>query len=773
MTTTAEAFARALEYHQAGNLSQAEELYCHLLQAEPNHAGSHHLLGVLAYQKGNYQQAVAQIREAITLRPEAAVYHSNLGLAYQALNQLDEAQTQYYEALRLEPAFAEAHGNLGDALRRQGRLSEAVAHCREAVRLRPTLAEGHCGLAVALAEQGNLEEAIAHYSQALELKPDFAEAHSNFAHALLGQGKLDEAVAHCLEALRLRSDLAAAHSNLGNARLQEQRWDEAVSSFREALRIDASLVEAHCGLATSLLAQGLLDEAVRHFQLALDLKPNCTAAHDGLGCAQLRQGQPQCAAASFRQALEFQPDLASAQSNLLSSLNYDPDIDPEVVCEEHRRWGSKQLLVASGQLSEQANPSDNWRLTTDNYVDPERRLRIGYVSPDLRDHALMRYLEPVFAHHDPRQVHISCYAEVPVPDAVTERFQKLAHAWRWTVRQSDAQMAQQIRDDGIDILVDLAGHTGSNRLRVFALKPAPIQVSWLGYMNTTGLAAVDYRLTDDILDPTSGVRCPASGVKSTSPDIGLRTPDSGRFSTEELVRLPCGMCCFAPPADAPRVAPLPALTKSRLTFGSLNGLLKLNAKVLDLWSRILHALPTAQLLMFHSTLVGTARDRIRRHFVGSGIAPERLDLRQGWSSGAYLGIYGEIDVSLDPFPFSGGVTTCESLWMGVPVLSLCGKSPAGRNSAAILARVGLSDWAVPTPDEYVGLAKRLDNDLEGLGSLRAQLRERMKLSLCDAPRFTRQLEEAYRTMWRRRCARDASHEYEAAKRNSGEGLTTS
>jgi predicted O-linked N-acetylglucosamine transferase (SPINDLY family) len=314
---------------------------------------------------------------------------------------------------------------------------------------------------------------------------------------------------------------------------------------------------------------------------------------------------------------------------------------------------------------------------------------------------------------------------------MTAHLRSLAHFWRWTCGKSASQVAEEILADGIDILVDLAGHTAKNRLDIFALKPAPVQATWLGYLNTTGLTTVDYRLTDAVLDPP-----------------GFRILD-----TEELFRLPCCVCCFAPPVDAPAVAPLPALRRNHVTFGSLHALYKLNAEVYDLWCQVLKALPTARLLMFRDSLTDTARDQVQRHFADRGIAPERLDLRQGTSAPGYLQIHDEIDVSLDVFPWSGGVITCESLWMGVPVLSRSGVRPAARNSAALLAGVGLSDWVVETPEAYVALALHWATDLVGLAELRMGLRQRMLATLCDARRFTRGLEVVYRTMWRRWCAR--------------------
>jgi protein O-GlcNAc transferase len=276
-------------------------------------------------------------------------------------------------------------------------------------------------------------------------------------------------------------------------------------------------------------------------------------------------------------------------------------------------------------------------------------------------------------------------------------------------------------------------------------------------MNTTGLTRMDYRLTDEVLDPPSGVRRPVSGVKTSSSDTGHRTPDSGRFlDTEELFRLPKGMCCFGPPGDAPPVSPLPALRRSFVMFGSTHGLLKLNGSVFDVWSQLLKAVPTARLLLFRDTLTKTVQGRIRQQFYERDISGDRLEMHQGLDPARFLEIYAEIDVALDAFPCTGGVTTCEALWMGVPVVSLCGVRPASRNSAAILGRAGLASWVVQTTQDYVALGMKWANDFDGLAHLRAQLRDRVAATLCDASAFTRGLEEAYRTMWRHWCAKKES-----------------
>jgi protein O-GlcNAc transferase len=756
VATVADIFGLALQNHQAGNLGQAEQLYRQVLQAEPRHADSHHLLGVLAYQTGRHEMAVTSIRQALSLNPLAGLYFCNLGLALEALGKPAEAQASFQQAIRFQPDYAEAHCNLANSMLRQGRREEAATHYKQALQLKSDYAEAHCGLGVALGDLGRLDEAVDHLRQALRLQPNYADAHNNVAKPLIAQGKIDEAIAHWRQAIRIRPNFAEPHNNLGNTLLQQDKLQESEASYREALRINPLLTAAHHGLGNALERQDKLDEAIgcyrqalrlspnlgeawnnlantltRQFKIeeaidcyrqALRLKPDYAEAFYNLGNAFCKQGSPEQALTSFHQALRLEPDLAKAQSNVLFCLNYHPDANPDAVFAEHRRWGEKRESIhrAERELHCSQHAQGN---------NPDRRLRIGYISPDLRFHPLTRYIEPVLAHHDKAKVEVFCYAEVQKPDAVTSRLQRFASGWRSTCSLTDSQVAERIRGDKIDILIDLAGHTADNRLGVLACKPAPVQATWLGYMNTTGLCTVDYRLTDDVLDPPGQPVC----------------------DTEELLRLPGGMCCFAPPEDAPPVSPLPALRRGHLVFGSLHNPFKLNVQVFDLWSRVLKAVPTAKLLMFHDFLLGTAQDRIRRLFAERGISSDRLDLRQGSCAPGYLGVYDQVDISLDPFPCTGGVTTCESLWMGVPVVSLCGVRPAGRNSAAILARVGLGEWAVPAPEEYISLAARQVDELDRLADLRSQLRDRMRLTLCDAERFTRDLEDAYRTMWRRWC----------------------
>ncbi len=418
----------------------------------------------------------------------------------------------------------------------------------------------------------------------------------------------------------------------------------------------------------------------------------------------------------FRKALTLDPACAVAQSNLLFALNYDTTLSAEEIFAEHCVFGRVQENIAPPPRPHA------------HEIDLHRRLRIGYVSPDFRSHALMRFFLPLLAHHDSVKVEITCYAEVPRPDAVSQRCRTMAHRWRSTCGLSDKQMADTIRADAIDILIDLAGHTAGNRLPVFTHRPAPVQATYLGYPNTTGLRSIDYLITDRLRHP----------------------PGEAELCTEEVFRLDDFNCCFQAPVTAPPVNPLPLARTGRLTFGSLHNLTKLNDAVLDLWCRALRAVPSARLLLFRDTLTGELREQMRRRLLERGIADERLDLRHGHAADGYLGVYHDIDVSLDVSPWGAGTTVYESAWMGVPMLTLRGKRFTDRASTAVLTCVGLPEMIADDADDFVERARWLAVNADWLARMCAELRGRMNATICDAAGFTRRLEAAYRVMWQRR-----------------------
>ncbi len=674
--------------HQAGRLTEAKRLYAEVLSREPKNVTALNLLGVIKHQEGDARQATELIEKALILKPDYAEAHYNLGIVLIDQSRLEEAVAAYRKALTLKPDYAEAHYNLGVALKEQDKPEESAAAYRKALILKPDYAEAHYNLGVVLIDQGRLEAAVAACQKALELKPNLAEAHNNLGVALMSQGQLEEAVAAYQKALELKPDYAVAHSNLGTVLRNQGRLEEAVTVCQKALTLNPDFAEAHYNLGIVLKSQGRLEEAV----------------------------------AAYQKALELRPDYAVAHSNLIFILNYDARFSQKDIFAQSRCWDKTHAAPHSGQERTHANNRD-----------PDRRLRVGYLSPDFREHSVSHFVGPLIAGHDRRSFEVFGYAEVVKPDETTTRFRDLADGWRSTVGMRDSAVAERIREDAIDILVDLAGHTANNRLLVFAERPAPVQVTWLGYSNTTGLSAMDYRMTDEIADPEG-------------------TADA--LHSETLVRLPNGFLCFAPAADAPEIAESPALASGHVTFGSFNALSKVTPEVVEMWAGVLERVPRSRLLMKSRQLAdeGT-RNRYLDMFVALGIDAGRVELCP-WiaSKSGHLGAYGRVDIALDPFPYNGTTTTCEALWMGVPVITLRGDRHSGRVGASILTGIALTELIAETKDTYIETAVGLANAPDQLSVLREDLRNRMQGSpLCDSGAFARHVEAAYREMWRRWC----------------------
>ena len=619
--------------------------------------------------------------------PDLAEAHSNLGNVLKDQGKRDEAIAAYRQAIGIEPNLAEAHSNLGNALKDQGKVDEAIAAYRQAIGIKPDLAEAHCNLGVALEKQSKFDEAVAAYRQAIGFNPDYAEAHSNLGNALKDQGKLDEAVAAYRQAIGIKPDFAEAHYNLGNALKDQGKLDEAVAAYRQAIGIKPDYAEAHSNLGNVLKDQGKLDEAV----------------------------------AAYRQAICIKPDLAEAHSNLLFSLSYHDKSTADHLFAEHREWDERHGRQVSRPTA----------YANDRSVG--RRLKIGYVSPDFRTHSVAYFVEPLLKGHDRQAVEVFCYAEVKRPDKVTAHLQGLADHWLVTVGLSDEELAERIRADGIDILVDLAGHTANNRLLVFARKPAPVQVTWLGYPNTTGLEAIDYRLVDAVTDPVG---------------------EADAWASETLVRLEGGFLCYSALKDAPEPTVPPCLKTGTVTFGSFNNPAKVSAATLDAWATLLSRLPQARLLLKGAPFADAATRALFLARLGErGVAAERVEL-VAWLPGtaAHLALYHRVDIALDPFPYNGTTTTCEALWMGVPVVTLRGDRHAGRVGASLLSQIGLTDLIANSVEEYVEIALALAGNPGRLDNLRRALRPLMVASpLCDGRVFARKMEAAFRTMWQHWC----------------------
>jgi predicted O-linked N-acetylglucosamine transferase (SPINDLY family) len=586
--TIEQAFQTARQHHQAGQFSQAENLYRQILAQQPLHVDSLHYLGVMAGQLGQNHVAVDLIRQAVTLQPDNA----------------------------------KACNNLGFALRSTGRLEEAVAAIRRAVALDPNYAEAYNNLGVALRDLFQLDESLAACHQAIAFKPDFADAYRNLGNALKDTGQLQKA-------------------------------------------IDA-----------------------------------------------------------YRQAIIIRPHFTEAHSNLILCLHYDPNSGVRAIAEECNRWNTQHAQP----LKKLIEPHLNDR-------SPDRRLKIGYVSSDFRDHPVGRFLLPLFTHHDKTQVEVFAYANLSQADAITQNLRLTTDHWQCIHGIGDAQAAEMIRRDQIDILVDLTLHTANNRLLVFARKPAPVQVTYLAYCSSSGLESIDYRLSDPYFDPLS--------------------EDESIYS-EQTIRLPQTYWCYQPAFPNSHLSPTPALERGLITFGSLNNFCKVTDPALSAWVKILQAVPRSQLLLYAHQ--GRHRQRLLDRLHRDGIESKRVQFVGRMPTDKYFELYRQIDIALDTFTFAGGATTCDALWMGVPVITLAGKSAVGRAGLSILSNVGLRELIARSQDEYVQIAIALARDIPRLTDLRSTLRSQMQASpLMDANPFARNIESAYRQAWRKWCETSASH----------------
>lgn len=745
--------AEAVVHHQAGRWSQAAGIYHKILKKEPENPDALHLLGVLSHQTGKNLTAVNLIHRAITLKPDLIGAYNNLGNIQREMGQLDQAILSYHKALIYKPDYAEAHYNLAIANKEQGNFEESVVHFRRAIELKPGIAEQHYNFANVLDHLGYSNEAIGHLKQAINIKPDYtdaqinlgvlmhkkgnflsaieiyqkilsckpdcAEAYCNLGSIFTDLGKIEEAITAYRQAIKNNENLTEGYYNLGNALQMQGKLDEARCAYLQALAIRPDYSDAHNNLGNVLQAQGMLDAAEIHLKQAQILDPDNADTYNNLGNIYKHQSQLDEAIACYRKALKVKPEYFDAHSNLLYALSSKPDCAHSEYLIEARRYGEKALALAK--------PFRSW--VTHNKNSASRRLRVGLVSGDLKSHPVGYFIESILGHLNREQFELVAYSTKNQEDELTARIKSHFSAWNLIARLSDEQAARKIHEDGIDILIDLAGHTAFNRLPLFAWKPAPVQVSWLGYFASTGLPGMDYLLADPV-----------------------SVPESWRTEfTEEICYLPDTRLCFTPPTEGDRAAisRLPAEQNGYITFGCFQTLSKLGDNVLSLWSRIMNVLPQTRLRLQNKQMsCQKTREQFRDRLAQFGIAQERVSLLGHVSRSDYLTAHAEVDFILDTFPYPGGTTTCEALWMGVPTLTLAGETMLARQGASLLTAAGLSDWVANSADEYVARAVAFSQDLTRLSELRKHLREQIRSSpLFEANRFARNLEAALRRMW--------------------------
>jgi protein O-GlcNAc transferase len=772
-----------------GRLSDSESMYRQAIRLKPDFAQAHYNLGNILNRLGRHEEGEAALLDALSAMPEFAEAHYNLGNLRRDQGRVDEAEQALRAAIAVRPDYAEAYNNLGNLLRGTGKLKEARAALRRAVALQPGSAEMHLNLGHVLRDAGQVARALAFYRRAGDLRPDypdawlsqaaaalalerpreaetafrallairaddpqglsglggalanqerFAEAEAayrhvlslapgdavargNLAFVLLRQGRIQEAESAYRTALAMQPAAAELHFNLGVLLAEQERLSEAEAAYRRAIALEPDYVQAHNNLGRVVRDLGRLREAEAILRRAVAIGPDIFEAHNNLGGVLKDMGLMDEAIEEFRRAVACAPDTETVHRNLNYALTYHAE-DPREILDECLRFAAHHEAPFLSEAVRYANGRD-----------PSRRLRVGYVAPDFNVHCQSMFTSPVFGAHDHAAFDIVCYSSTAATDEITASIRAKVDLWRDVHELSDEALARLIRDDRIDVLVDLTLHMSRGRPLLFARRPAPVQVQWLGYPGTTGSSAIRYRLTDPWIDPPG------------RPDVDARY-------SERSVRLPETFWCVDPRVtspDAPEVGPLPALANGHITFGCLNNPCKASERTLRMWAAVLAAVPDARFVLLSPH---GARERVIERLSALGTEVTRIELVNYQSRELYLQTYNRIDIGLDTFPYNGHTTSLDALWMGVPVPSRAGETAVSRAGLSFLMNLGLGDLVAHDDDTYVDIVSRLAGEVPRLTDLRATLRARLEASsMMNAPRFTRHLEQAYRDMWQAWC----------------------
>jgi protein O-GlcNAc transferase len=750
---------QAIELQRADRLLEAERLYRAILAERPGHPHANHNLGVLILALNDAIAALPFFQAAIQAAPTQPQFWLSCIDALIQATQFDVARKMLDLGVRSglngplvraladripgpepnpkatpkppapipvgqrskparRPTPAEA-GKLS-ALVDRGKIPEAESLARSFIERFPDSGYGWNILGSLQQRQNNFSAAVPFFRRALEVDPNCIEACYNLGRILQKDGDLSQAEALFRRAIELHPSFLEAHFCLGETLSRRDRYPEAEACFRRVLELQPDLAVAHNNLAITLKRQARPEESEASCRRALECEPDFAEVYCNLASALTDQARLVEAASSYRQALAIQPNLTVAHHGLLFCLSHGGEIDPQTLFEEHIRFADRFEAPLNPTWPRHANSRD-----------PERPLRVGFVSGDFRTHAMAHFIEPMFAELSRNPgLSLHAYSNHAVEDRVTYRLRDHIPHWNRIFALSDAELAAKIQADGIDILVDLTGHTAHSRLLTFARKPAPIQCGWIGYLGTSGLSSIDYYLADAYFLPP-----------------GEFEP----FFTEKIVHLPI-VSPFRPSPDAPDLQPLPARSNGHITFGSFSRLSKLSQPVIALWSELMRALPNSRIL-----LAGMPRDgrheSLSQWFEAEGIAPERLQFHRRCADRTYLELHHQIDIALDPFPFTGATTTSNALWMGVPTLTLTGRTVAGRLGPALLEHAGLTDFVAHSPQDFIEKGVHWANHLDALAALRAGMRERFLSHPIGQPAAAAEgLSSAFRQMWRGWCA---------------------
>lgn len=668
--TVGDVFNQAFDHFEAGRFRDAESACRLILQSAPDEHRVIRLLGAVCFRNDRLAEGEQHFRRAIELAPDVIEYRDNLCSVLTGLRRWSDVEDEARGLISFAPQDPRGHNRLGCSLKETGRHDQA----EEALRV------------------------------ALTLAPNSIQIHNNLANVVRLAGRPAESEQLCRTAIAIAPIEPVSHLNLGAALHSQQRFESAVAAFDHALVLRPDLAEAAFNRGASLELLDRFTEAEASYRLALELQPDMLTALNNLGVVLKLQGRLEEAMACFRQALEQDVAYMIARTNLLTAMQCAPEFGPEEVTEAHREWDLRHAADVRREMCEPIHAASS---------DASRnRLRVGFVSPDFGIHPVGRFLIPVFEKLDPKRIETFCYSDRVVSDAITDRFRSAASVWRETRFLTDTRLAEMIQADGIDVLIDLAGHTGHHRLLVFARRPAPVQATWIGYPGTTGLQEMDRIIADPFLIPAG----------------------SESHYTEQVARLPNCHICVAPDDSVPDIINAPLLRNGFVTFGSFNKLDKTTDEVIRTWSRILKAVPDSRLVLRNRGLSDSVvAARLMRLFAENSIAAERISLH-GWTSHAeLLERWSEVDIGLDTFPFSGGSTSIDALWMGVPVITLVGKTFASRQTGAFLNVVGHAELITDSQESYVKTAVELASSTQRIVELRGSLREKLRTSpLCDA-----------------------------------------
>ncbi|HEY1505653.1 MAG TPA: tetratricopeptide repeat protein [Stellaceae bacterium] len=652
------------------------------------------------------------------------------GVRCQQAENFDGAERAYRAVLRLDPTHPQALALLGMIAGMFGNFQVAIDYFLRALQRDPDNADIYHNLGETYRFLEDPGKALPCFEKAVQLRPELHMAYRSAADTALAASRNAQKAEHEQELKRI----ALQYLRVLGKKLQDAKHPEALPVLREAIELGPRDIETLMAFGICLAGHGMPSEAADIFRRAVDVDPNHANAFCELGNALYSLRRWAEAREAFLSALRIAPDHKVARSNLvtcdLMHYLYEDEWTPTEVFTRHCRWGDEVTAEVAPMAAAETAPFANTR-------DPDRRLRVGFVSADFKDHPVARFLAPLLAHYDRSALELYCYAERERTDAYTEVLQNTGGTWRMRSRNdSDAALREQLRRDVIDIVIDLSGQTGGTHLRALAIRSTPLAASWLGYPATTGLPTIDWRITDALADP--------AGYE--------------RHHVEKLLRLPGGFLCYEPRVDAPAVGPLPAQTRGTVTFGSFNNIMKVTPATVRCWTGILAAVPGSRLVLKAGSFADPPlRAAYLQQFIDAGVEAQRLDLRSHLlETGEHLAAYNEIDIGLDPLVYNGTTTTCEAFWMGVPVVTLIGDRHAARVGYDLLSRIGLSELAAKDADSYIAITAALATDLPRLAQIRRELRQRTQRStLCDAANFAKEFEAGLRGIWREWCAQPA------------------